>query len=273
MQRTSLILLAIGCAAVALVAQQKRDGYKDTPILPGLKWHVHDPDRPYPHEVTPAAQPGGAPSDAIVLFDGKDLSQWEQRGRGADRGKMIAPKWTLRDGYVEVNHGTGDLLTKEKFGTCQLHVEWQEPSGIQGESQERGNSGVYLMSTYEVQVLDSYHSPTYADGQAGAIYGQWPPLVNPARPPGEWNVYDIVFDAPQFDGDKVVKPAYLTLFFNGVVVHDHTALNGPTDYRVSRPYKPHGEMPLLLQDHASSRPVRYRNIWIRRLKGYDQPEQ
>jgi len=269
MQATRFAVALAVCASALLIAQQKRDGYKDTPILPGQKWHVHDPDRPYPKAVTPAAAPGGAPSDAIVLFDGRDLSKWTQKDR---QGNPVDPKWTVRDGYVEVKHGTGDLITRESFGSCQLHIEYQEPEGIVGESQERGNSGVYLMSTYEIQVLDSYRAATYADGQAGAIYGQWPPLVNPARPPGEWNVFDVAFEAPQFDAGKVVKPAYITLFFNGVIVHNHMALNGPTEWRVILPYKPHGELPLKLQDHASSRPVRYRNIWIRRQLSYDQPE-
>ena len=261
------IMQVILLAAAGLSAQQAhRDGYKDTPILPNQPWHVHDPDRPYPPEVTPGATPGAPPSDAIVLFDGKDLSQWQQRGRGAERGKMVDAKWKVTGGYMEIVHGTGDLISRQSFGNCQLHVEWQEPEGIQGESQERGNSGVYIMSRYEIQVLDNYHSATYADGMAGAIYGQWPPLVNPSRKPGEWQTYDVVFDAPKFDGDKVVSPAYETLFFNGVLVQDHRALNGPTEYKVVLPYKKHNpEEPLMLQDHSSSRPVRYRNIWIRKL--------
>lgn len=246
-------------------------GYKDTPIIPGQPWHVHDPDRPHPHVVTPGAKPGDPPSDAIVLFDGKDLSHWVQQGKGADRGKDVEPKWKVMDGYFEAAPGTGDLFTREKFGSAQIHVEWSEPTTVHGSSQDRGNSGVYIQSLYEVQVLDSYNNPTYADGQAAAIYGQWPPLVNPIRKPGEWNVYDIVFEAPKFEGDKVSKPAYVTVFFNGVVVHNRQPLNGPTEHRVVMPYKPHGDMPLKLQDHGH--PVRFRNIWIRPLAGYDQPEK
>ena len=267
-RRSARIALALTlCVGAALIAQeQKRDGYKDTPLIPGQKWHVHDSDRPYPREVTPGANLGAPPSDAAVLFDGKDLSKWQQRGRGADRGKMLDAKWKVTDGYVEIVHNTGDLISRDKFGDCQLHVEWQEPAGIQGFSQERGNSGVYLMSRYELQVLDSYHAPTYADGQAGAIYGQFPPLVNPARPPGEWQSYDVIFETPRWDGDKLVKQAYMTLIYNGVLVQNHQALNGPTEYKVSLPYKKHEtEEPLLLQDHASSRPVRYRNIWVRKI--------
>src|ERR1022692_4311414 len=262
------------CFAAALIAQQQLDpGFKDTPILPGQKWHVHDSDRPHPPVVTPGAGPGAAPSDAIVLFDGKDLSQWAQRGRGADRGKIVEAGWKVADGYFEAAPGSGDLFTREKFGDCQLHVEWQEPTTIRGESQDRGNSGVYLMSRYELQVLDAWQNPTYADGQAGAIYGQWPPLVNPARQPGEWNTYDIVFEAPQFDGDKLVKPAFFTVFYNGVMVHNRKESMGPMVYRQVAHYTSQpAEDSLMLQDHNSN-PVRYRNIWIRRLSGYDQGEK
>ena len=164
-------------------------GYDDTPMLPGLPFHVHDPLRPHPPVVTPAAQSGSAPSDAIVLFDGKDLSQW-QSGRGS---------WKVAEGYLQVVPGAGDLATKQKFGDVQLHVEWAAPVEIRGNSQNRGNSGIFLHGRYEVQVLDSYQNPTYADGQAGALYGQWPPLANATRKPGEWQNYDIVFEAPRFE--------------------------------------------------------------------------
>ena len=238
-------------------------GYKDTPVLPGLQWHVHDPDRPHPRVVTPSDIPGGPPSDAIVLFDGHDLSQWRSGDGPA--------KWKLADGYFEVVPGTGNLDTKEKFGDCQLHVEWSEAPDVAGASQGRGNSGVFLMSRYEIQVLDPWHNPTYADGQAAAIYGQWPPLVNPGRPPGEWQVYDIIFEAPRFDGDKLVKPAYFTVFFNGVLVHNHQPSMGPMVYRQVAHYVPQpAEDSLVLQNHNGH--VRYRNIWIRRLGHYDEPE-
>lgn len=263
----------VACFALAYVAQTQRDGYRDTPILPGQKWHVNDSDRPYPREVMPGATFAEPPSDAIVLYkNGGDLSQWIQTDDGTEHGKPHAPKWTLHDSYFEINHGTGYLYTKEKFGDCQLHVEWEEPEDISGFGQERGNSGVFLMSKYEIQVLDSYRAPTYADGQAGAMYGQWPPLVNPMRKPGQWQSYDVVFEAPRFDGDKLVKPAYITVFFNGVLIHNHLKLNGPTGHRVITPYEPGPpEERLALQDHESSRPVRFRNIWIRRLTGYDEP--
>jgi hypothetical protein len=215
----------------------------------------------------------GAPSsDAIVLFDGKDLSMWNQMGRGADRGKVGAPKWVVKDGYFECAPRTGDLVTKEKFGDVQLHIEWSEPANITGEDQDRGNSGVLLMSRYEIQVLDSFANVTYADGQAGSLYGQWPPLVNPIRKPGEWQAYDIVFEAPRFEAGKLVRPAYATVFFNGVLVHHRKEILGTMVHRRLAVYTPHGEEePLSLQDHGH--PVRYRNIWLRKLAGYDQPER
>ncbi len=260
--------------AVAGAQQQPNDdlGFTDTPLLPGMKWHVHDPDRPHPKIIIPGATPGAPASDAIVLFGGKDLSKWTQAGRGADSGKPLEPKWKVGDGYFETVPGVGSLYTREKFGSCQLHLEWASPGEVRGASQGRGNSGVLLMSRYEIQVLDAYNNPTYADGQAGAIYGQWPPLVNPARKPGEWNVYDILFEAPQFEGQKLVKPAFLTVIYNGVVVHNHQESMGPMVYRQVARYTPHApEEPLMLQDHKT--PVRYRNIWIRRLGSYDQPEK
>ncbi len=263
--------LAVLFAAGALLAQQRPNpdlGFTDTPILPGQKWHVHDPDRPYPPVVTPAAAPGAPPSDAVVLFDGHDLSKWAQQGTGADKGKLVAPKWPVKDGYFEVGPHTGGLYTRDKFGDIQLHVEWSEPPGIQGTSQGRGNSGVLIMGLYEIQVLDAYHNATYADGTAGAIYGQWPPLASAPRPPGEWNVYDIVFEAPRWDGDKLVKPAYQTVFWNGICVHNRKEVMGPMVYRHVAHYVKHDpELPIMLQDHNN--PVRYRNIWVRKLGTYD----
>jgi len=269
------------CAAVLIVlaaatgSQQQPNpdlGFTDTPILPGMKWHVHDPDRPHPKVVVPGATPGAPPSDAIVLFDGKDLSKWVQRGWGAESAKELAPKWKVGNGYFEVASRTGSLYTRQKFGTCQLHIEWASPSEVRSTSQDRGNSGVLFMSRYEVQVLDAYNNPTYADGTPGSIYGQWPPLALPARKPGEWNVYDIIFEAPEFDGQKLAKPAFLTVFYNGVVVHSHKESMGPMVYRQVAKYTPHApEDALMLQDH--NHPVRYRNIWLRRLGAYDQPEK
>lgn len=244
-------------------------GFTDTPMLPGLPYHVHDPARPHPKVVTPAPEPGGAPSDAIVLFNGKDLSQWQDHSK---KGELSEPKWRLDNGFFACVPGTGDLVTKQKFGDIQLHVEWSEPTDLRGTSQARGNSGIILMSRYEIQVLDSYNSPTYADGQAGAIYGQWPPLVNAVRKPGEWQVYDIVFNAPKFEGEKAVEPAYFTVFLNGVLLHNHKASMGPMVYRHVAHYTPHpAEEPLMLQNHGNA--VRFRNIWVRRLGTYDQPER
>lgn len=271
-------LPAIAAIAAAAFAQTPAPaakpgdlGFTDTPMLPGLPWHVHDPARPHPQVVTPADTPGAPPSDAIVLFDGKDLSQWCQQGRGADQGKLVDSKWVVRDGYFEVAPDTGDLRTRQSFGDMQLHIEWSEPPDVSDNSQRRGNSGVFPMSLYEIQVLDAYHNPTYADGQAAAIYGQWPPLVNAARKPGEWQTYDIIFEAPKFEGEKLVKPAYQTVIWNGVVVHIHKEVMGPMIYRQVAHYTPHAaELPLSLQDHHN--PVRYRNIWVRRLAGYDRPE-
>jgi hypothetical protein len=247
-------------------------GFTDTPILPGLKWHVHDPDRPHPPVVTPGATPGAPPSDAIVLFDGKDLSKWAQQGRGPNQGKMADAAWPVKDGYFEVGPNTGHLVSREKFGDVQIHVEWAAPPEARGTSQGRGNSGILVMGLYEIQVLDTYRNPTYADGQAGAIYGQWPPLANAARPPGEWQTYDIVFEAPRFEGGRLVKPAYQTVFWNGVMVHNHKEVMGPMVYRQVAHYIPHdAELPLALQEHHN--PVRYRNIWVRRIGGYDQAEK
>jgi hypothetical protein len=273
--KTTLTLCAGAlCFAIALGAQPKKGdlGFTDTPMLPGQKWHVHDPGRPHPHVVTPGKEPGAAPSDAVVLFDGKDLSQWAQHGKGADSARLVDPQWKVENGYFEVVPGTGDLFTREKFGDCQLHVEWSELADIKGTSQARGNSGVLLMSRYEIQVLDPYNNPTYADGQASAIYGQFPPLVNPGRKPGEWQTYDIVFEAPRFEGEKLLKPAVETVFFNGVLVHNHKEPIGAMVYRQVAKYTPHNpEEPLMLQEHHDR--VRFRNIWIRRLAGYDLPEK
>jgi hypothetical protein len=249
------------------------DGFTDTPMLPGLPWHVHDPARPHPPVVTPGAAPGAPPSDAIVLFDGRDLSKWAQRGTGANSGTLLEPKWPVRDGYFETGARTGSLYTRESFGDIQLHIEWAAPTVVVGNSQGRGNSGVIIMGLYEIQVLDSYDNKTYADGQAAAIYGQWPPLVNAARKPGEWQTYDIVFEAPRFENGKLVKPAFQTVFWNGVMVHNRKEVMGPMVYRNVASYRtPHAaELPLMLQDHSN--PVRYRNIWVRRLGTYDQPEK
>lgn len=223
------------------------------------RWPPNSMDRPRPPVVDPGPErpPVPPPSDAIVLFDGRSLARWQ-----TDSGAPA--RWAVRDGFMEVVPGTGAIQTKQSFGSVQLHVEWAAPLPAEGESQERGNSGVFLMSTYEVQVLDSYGNQTYPDGQAGAIYGQYPPLVNASLPPGEWQSYDIVFHRPHFDGTRVVQPARFTVFHNGVLIQDDVQLVGPTSHGRRDPYSAHADrLPLALQDHGNR--VRYRNIWIREL--------
>ncbi len=240
-------------------------GYDDTPVLPGSKWRVHDIKRPHPRAITPgpAPQPAPIPSDAIILFDGKDLSKWQ-----------VAPDkpaaWKVENGYMEVVRRSGSITTKEKFGDCQLHIEWAAPAEVVGSSQGRGNSGVLFMGRYEIQVLDSYQNITYADGQAAAIYGQYPPLVNASRKPGEWQSYDIVFETPRFEGEKLVKPGFVTVIHNGVLVHHRQEILGAVRHKILPVWEPHPpEGPLQLQDHGN--PLRFRNIWVRRLGRYDEP--
>lgn len=244
-----------------------------TPLLPGGKWRVHDMNRPTPEVVQPGSsgtqeRPGEPPSDAVVLFDGSDLSKWIQEYTFKENGQKKRgerdPLWKVKDDSVQVAGGTGSIRSRESFGSCQLHVEWSAPAPHGKRGQKRGNSGIFLMGLYEVQVLDSYNSRTYADGQAAAVYGQTPPLLNACRKPGEWQSYDIIFTAPRFEDGKVVSPAYLTLLHNGVLVQNHTAYQGPTVWKKLAKYKPHAErLPIRLQDHGD--PVKYRNIWIRPL--------
>jgi hypothetical protein len=224
----------------------------------------HDRNRPQPKVIDPgtASTPekaGQPPSDATVLFEGNDLSRFKSQDGGGPA------KWKVEKDYFEVVKGTGGIETAQSFGDCQLHVEWASPSPAEGEDQDRGNSGVFLMRDYEVQVLDSYKSVTYPDGQAGALYGQYPPLVNATRPPGQWQTYDIVFHGPRFDATgKVLRPARFTVFLNGVLVQDNVELTGPTAHKTRPPYTAHPEkLPIGLQDHGH--PVRYRNIWLREL--------
>ena len=242
-------------------------GFTALAEIPGTPWRIHDAARPHPPVLTPGTAPGAPPADAIVLFDGKDLSKWVH----SRNGQVSDARWPVKEGYFETGAGTGSIVTRERFGDVQLHLEFATPSPGRGASQDRGNSGVIFMGRYEVQVLDSFENVTYADGQAAAIYGEYPPLVNAARRPGEWQTYDIVFEAPKFNGAMVVSPAYVTVFWNGVLVHHRRPLMGSTSATTTvHQYTPHDpELPLTLQDH--SHPVRYRNVWIRRLAGYDQP--
>lgn len=231
-------------------------------------WRAHDLNRPAPTVVDPGPSmaPANVPSDAIVLFDGSSLNQWGD-GQGNDA------KWKIVNGAMESVPGSGYVYTKEKFGDCQLHVEWASPSVVKGDSQGRGNSGVYLMSAYEIQVLDSFDNKTYADGSAGSVYGQYPPLVNASRKPGEWQTYDIIFHRPRFDdAGKLTAPATVTVLHNGVLIQDHSEIFGPTNWIQLDEYKAGVEAaPLGLQDHGN--PVRYRNIWIRPLVARAKPEQ
>jgi Domain of Unknown Function (DUF1080) len=240
-------LLALACGAAAWQTQYK----------------PHDRNRPAPKEIDPGTwssqeAAGKAPSDATVLFDGKDLSAWVSSKDGG------AAKWKVTDGYFEVVPKTGEIHTKQGFGSIQLHVEFREPSPAVGEDQDRGNSGVFLMGLYEIQVLDSYQSKTYPDGQVGAVYGQYPPLVNAARKPGEWQAYDIVFHAPTFDGAGVVqKKARVTVIHNGVLIQDNVEIQGTTSTEKPEYKNTAAKLPLALQDH--NHPVRYRNIWVREI--------
>ncbi len=239
-------------------------GYNDTPILRDSSWRVHDNDRPQPPIIIPGTestqdQPGQPPSDATVLFDGTSLSTWQ--------GRDGAAQWKVENNYMEVAPGTGDIKTKAGFGDCQFHIEWSAPAVVKGASQGRGNSGVFLMDRYEIQVLDGYDNPTYADGITAAVYGEYPPMVNACRPPGQWQTYDIFWTAPRFNGIELISPAYATIVHNGIVVHHHRRLMGPTGHRDVYPYIAHPpEAPLRLQDHGDL--VRYRNIWVRAIADY-----
>jgi hypothetical protein len=253
--KRATLTLALGAAvALALGAAAQED-------KPAAQWQIHDMSRPLPPVINPgpAGPPAPPPSDAVVLFNGKDLGNWtDLKGQPA--------RWKVENGYFEVVPKTGDIRTVQGFGDCQLHVEWMAPSPAKGEGQDRGNSGVFLMGLYEVQVLDCYNNKTYADGQTAAIYGQYPPFVNACRPPGEWQTYDIVFHRPRFDKDGgLLAPATMTVFHNGVLVHDGAKLTGPTGHHVRPPYKAQADrLPVSLQDHGH--PVRYRDIWVRNLE-------
>lgn len=253
--------------ATAFAADPEKPGYKDTPKIPGSEWHVHDSDRPRPKVITPGekfSQTASAPSDAVVLFDGKDLSKW-QSGRGGE-----AP-WIVRDGYMETKAKSGIIRTKDEFGDFQMHIEWATPEKVEGSGQGRGNNGLNIHGKYEIQILDSYQNITYADGQASAIYGQTPPLVNASKGPGEWQTYDVVFEGPRFnDQGEVTRKASITVLHNGVVVHNKRELVGGTGHRQVVQYKKGPEKGFIeLYEHGN--PVRFRNIWIRPLGEYDKP--
>ncbi len=252
-------LVFLGTAAVrAADLEHAKDGsgvygYKDTPKLPWCQWLVHDPDRPNPKRVDPGkvSPPAPIPADAIVLFDGQDMSKWD-----------AAADWKISDGCLVA--GNGHFATKDSFGDMQLHLEWMAPAGFDGPWYNRGNNGVMLMGLFEIQIFDSYNEKIYPDGACGAIYGQTPPLVNVTRPPGEWQCYDIAFTAPRFDGDKLVSPARVTVFQNGVLVQLNEEIHGETGHRIVPEYKQKtSKGPLAFGGHGC--PVRFRNIWLRTL--------
>jgi hypothetical protein len=265
-RRTALVLSSAPLAALAAGLVWAAEGYKDTPMQPNGKWHIHDPDRPQPPVVTPGkhfSEMADAPSDAVVLFDGKDFSKWTD-----SKGGEV--KWKIQDGYMEVVPRTGIIRTKDQFGDFQLHIEWATPTQVVGNGQGRGNNGVNIYGQYEIQVLDSFNNPTYADGSAGALYGQYPPMVNASRGPGEWQTYDIVFEGPRWDpSGKNTRKASVTVIHNGVIIHNKTEAFGSTGHRQFGNYDKPGRTrgPIELYEHGN--PVRFRNIWIREVKGYD----
>src|SRR5438093_5357714 len=257
----TIICTLLSLAAAGRAASSGQAFYGDPPDE-HHPWAVHDPNRPQPKVVTPGTfsspeQPGQPPSDAVMLFDGADLAKWESAKDGS------SARWLVKNGVMQVAPSTGDIRTREKFGDCQLHIEWAAPSEVKGDSQGRGNSGIFLMGV-EIQVLDSYNNVTYADGHAASVYSVSPPLANALRPPGEFQVYDIVFRRPIYKNGAAVDPGYVTVFVNGVLAQDHTTLEGGTGHMTRAKPGPFPEKgPLQLQDHGN--PMRFRNIWYREL--------
>lgn len=251
-----LILTLAPAVVLAQTAAQKP--------APPMKPEMTEYYTPVPKTVTPGAYTNGmmaAPSDAVVLFDGKDLSKWKSTKDGSEA------KWKVENNAFTVNKGTGDIETKEQFQDYQLHIEWRIPQDIQGEGQARGNSGIFMQGIYELQVLDSYQNTTYVNGQAGSIYKQKPPLVNAMRKPGEWQVYDVIYTAPRFKEDGTLfSPAKITLLHNGVLTQNNFEIRGTTPYIGLPEYQSHAKGPIKLQDHGDpSKPISFRNIWIREL--------
>jgi len=259
MKQFKLLLLTVLLCGVASAYAQERE----YPVPPRMVPEMTEFWTPQPAIVTPGNRMNvliPAPSDAIVLFDGSSLNEWES----IRRGETLPAAWEIKGGEMWVVPGTGMLQTRRSFGDCQLHIEWMIPVGMEGESQGRGNSGVYLQSRYEVQVLDSYNNETYANGQAASIYKQYPPLVNAMNPQGVWNVYDIIYTAPRFKEDGTLHShARITVLHNGVLVQNNSMVLGGTVYTGIPSYRAHDNAPLQLQDHAN--PIAFRNIWIREL--------
>ncbi len=251
------LLLTFSLAVLTLSASQAQDQKKPPAMTPAMteQWE------PVPKAVNPGPYAGvvAPPADAVVLFDGKDLSKWKGRDGEA--------KWTVQNGAFTVNKGTGGIETKQTFGDMQLHIEWHIPADIQGEGQNRGNSGIFMQGIYELQVLDSYNNKTYVNGQAGSIYKQTPPLVNAMRKPGEWQVFDVLYTAPRFnDNGTLHSPARITVLHNGVVIQNNTTIKGTTPNSGFPTYRAHGKGPISLQDHGDpSKPISFRNVWVREL--------
>lgn len=250
------VFLAVAAISVSAIANAQSNAAKVTPESTEL-WN------PVPRIVTPggastSSPTATAPSDAMVLFDGKDLSKWKSAG------KTSSPQWTVADGAITVKPGSGDIETVDQFENYQLHIEFRTPSVVKGNSQGRGNSGIFQQGVYELQVLDSYDNPTYSNGQAGSLYKRAMPLVNASRKPGEWQTYDVIWMSPRFNKDSmIIEPAFVTVFHNGVLVQNHTAIAGTTPYIGAPQNQVHGKGPIKLQDHGDL--VSYRNIWIREL--------
>lgn len=266
MKMTLLIPSRLALAASFVAAGPAAAAFYGDPPDATHPWAIHDENRPQPPRVEPGTastqeQPGQPPSDAVILFDGTEasLARWI-----ADKSPEEATKWVVKDGSFQCVPGAGYVRTKEEMGDMQLHIEWSAPAKVEGSSQGRGNSGIFPMGLVEVQVLDNYDNPTYADGFAGSVYGVNPPMANAVNPPGTWQVCDIVFRRPIFDGGKEIDPGSLTVFLNGVLVQQNTALEGGGGHRGrSKPRAFPEKGPLKLQDHGN--PVRYRNIWYRPL--------
>lgn len=262
MMKNTLLTIAVVAAATSVAHadhhKEPGPGYKDTPKITGQDWLVHDADRPRPKVVAPGASFSDlapAPSDAVVLFDGTNMDRW------------TGGEWKIEDGYMEVGRGT--IQTPAPFEDFQIHLEFATPIDVVGDSQGRGNSGLFLPGNHELQILDSYENPTYAGGQASALYGQWPPLWNAARGPGQWQTYDVIFVAPKWDENGAnLSPAFITVIHNGVVTHHHRSFTGETNHRSASTYeKPNLDKTIKLQDHGN--PTRFRNIWIRAIGDYN----
>lgn len=254
-----IYIVACLCGLSAMSYGQDKPGYRDTPKIPGQDWHVHDPDRPQPNVVRAGdkfSEMASAPSDAIVLFDGTSLDKW------------TGGEWLVKDGYMEVTRG--GISTEVPWEDFQIHIEWATPAIVKGDSQGRGNSGLFLPGRHEIQILDSYENPTYPDGSAGSMYGQWPPRVNVTRAPGQWQTYDVIWEAPRWDDNgKLKSPGFVTVIHNGVLLHHRKAYNGPTGHKQATDYsRVNKSRSISLQDHGN--PTKFRNIWVRPIDAYDE---